>query len=330
MRSGNFDRRRLGRRPPVGAPLWVVLVTIKLSLRQAFATKAASGILAMRRYDPKRDYIMTRSGSSQDDNKLPSTRAFAWYGLAVILVASYVNSYDIWRWLNASIGSSSANVAPFIITATALAVAFSIARRGREWPSPAFVLGAAIALGALFLTNPDFPAKRIHVPQYMLLSLVLRRALFHGAIPEPALTGLSVAMAALFGIHDEFLQGFHPDRNFGLRDIGVNTLGALSGGPLASGFGLFVNGKARAAQTGTSFAVTIIAMTAATLLLVAPMEAYRGQTIPPWTFMPLLAACCVWALLPARRPYALPWHIAGLLAISLILYPLASHAIRFY
>lgn len=268
---------------------------------------------------------MPRFASGRDDNEQPTIRALPWYGFAVILVAVYVNTYDIWRWLIANAGNSAASVSPFAITATALAIAFLFARRGGSWP--AFVLGAAIALGALFLTDPDYPAKRIHVPQYMLLSLVLRRALFHSATPEPALTGLSVAMAALLGIHDEFLQGFHPDRGFGLRDIGVNALGALSGGLLAKGR-LFVKAKAAAPDTGKPFLVTVIAMGMAAMLLIAPMEAYRGQTIPIWTIMPLLAACCVWALLPGRRP--LPWRIAGLLAASLVLYPLASHAIRFY
>jgi hypothetical protein len=269
---------------------------------------------------------MPRSDFGRDDNEQPTIPALPWYGFAVILVAVYVNTYDIWRWLIANAGNSAASVSPFAITATALAIAFLFARRGGAWP--ALVLGAAIALGALFLTDPDYPAKRIHIPQYMLLSLVLRRALFHSATPEPALTGLSVAMAALLGIHDEFLQGFHPDRSFGLRDIGVNALGVLSGGLLANGLGLFVNGRAAAWDTGKPFLVTVIAMSMAAMLFIAPMEAYRGQTIPIWTIMPLLAACCVWALLPGRRP--LPWRIAGLLAASLVLYPMASHAIRFY
>ncbi len=268
---------------------------------------------------------MPRFASARDDNEQPTLRALPWYGFAVILVAVYVNTYDIWRWLIASAGNSAASVSPFAITATALAIAFLFARRGGAWP--ALVVGAAIAIGALFLTDPEYPAKRIHIPQYMLLSLVLRRALFHGAVPEPALTGLSVAMAALLGIHDEFLQGFHPDRNFGLRDIGVNALGALSGGLLANGR-LSVNGRAAARDTGVPFLATVIAMSMAAMLFIAPMEAYRGQTIPIWTIMPMLAACCVWALLPGRRP--LPWRIAGLLAASLVLYPMASHAIRFY
>jgi hypothetical protein len=271
---------------------------------------------------------MTRFAFGQDNFEQRSMRALAWYGLGVVLIAVYVNTFDIWRWLNSSIGNSAANVSPFAITAAGLAIAFLIARRGGAWPSPAFVLGAAIALGALFLTDPDYPAKRIHVPQYMLLSLVLRRALFHGAVPEPTLTGLSVAMAALGGIHDEFLQGFHPERGFGLRDIGVNALGALSGGLLAHGFRLFVTNTPKAGTSGTPFRATVIAMTVAVLLLIAPMEAYRGLPIPAWTVMPLLAACCAWALLDARPPP--PWRIAGLLALSLVLYPPASHAIRFY
>lgn len=277
---------------------------------------------------------MTRFAAGRDEINQPTIRALAWYGLAFVLVAAYVNTFDIWRWLVASVGQSTANVTPFLITATALAtalaIAFRAARRDGGWPSPLLVIGAAIAIGALFLTDPAFPAKRIHVPQYMLLSLVLRRALFHGGLPEPSLTGLSVAMAALLGIHEEFLQGFHPDRGFGLRDIGINAFGALAGGLLASGFRLFATGAARTESLGAPVRIAAVALTIAVLLLIAPMEAYRGQTIPSWTIMPLLAAGCVWALLATRRPPPLPWRIAGLLVLSLILYPMASHAIRFY
>jgi len=273
---------------------------------------------------------MTRFASGRNSDEHSPIRALAWYGFAVILVVIYVNTYDIWRLLVANIGHSAANVSPFAITATALAAAYLIARRGGAWPPPVFILGVAVALGALFLTDPDYPAKRIHVPQYIVLSLVLRRALYHGAVPEPTLTGLSVAMAALGGIHDEFLQGFHPDRNFGLRDIGINALGALSGGLLAKGLGLFAGDGARTGGTGAPPLAATIAIAVAVLLLIAPLAAYRGQAIPLWTIMPLLAACCAWALLPARRPAALPWRIAGMAAVALVLYPLASHAIRFY
>ncbi|MDP7172068.1 MAG: VanZ family protein [Alphaproteobacteria bacterium] len=92
---------------------------------------------------------------------------------------------------------------------------------------------ATLALAGLLFADPAFPAKRVHVFQYALLALVVRRGLASRLDGVP-LMAMSALVAALLGVHDELIQGLRPERYFSLTDILVNTVSASAGGCLGT------------------------------------------------------------------------------------------------
>lgn len=166
-------------------------------------------------------------------------RSWAHYLLAAVLVGLFVNTFDLWVWLLNALGASRATLVPIAVAGAVLAwIAVEAWRRPGGYVPWALAAAAALVVWGLLLPDSQFPAKRIHVPQYVLLALVLRRGLAAhvqggGLLVAGALAG------ALFGLHDELLQGLHPRRTFGLADLEVNAIGALAGSLAGHGLGLF-------------------------------------------------------------------------------------------
>lgn len=162
------------------------------------------------------------------------------YLLAAVLVALFVNTFDLWVWLLVVLGPERAMLVPFAVAAGVLAwIAVEAWRRRRDGFVPWALVGAAVLmLWGLALPDPQFPAKRIHIPQYILLALVIRRGLA-AHIEGGALLLVTVLAGALFGLHDELLQGLHPRRTFGVADLEVNAIGALAGSLIGHGLRLF-------------------------------------------------------------------------------------------
>ncbi|UEM21794.1 VanZ family protein [Skermanella mucosa] len=251
------------------------------------------------------------------------------YPAAALLVILYVNTFEIWGMLVGALGGERAGLVPFAALVAALGcVPWLVRGRGPTRLRPGAVMAAAalIALG-LLITDPAFPAKRIHVPQYLLLALVLRRAL-SDHVGGAALTGTAVLFALLFGIHDEMLQGLHPNRTYGLRDMAVNGVSGAAGALLAAGIGLWT-GPAVPFRPDRRTATAAAALAGAVLFLVLQLVDHRGMPPPVWLGLPVLAAGL--ALLAAARATAsgpAVGHAATALAwitLPLALYPVMPH-----
>lgn len=162
------------------------------------------------------------------------------YLLAAALVALFVNTFDLWVWLLKVLGPERAMLVPFAVAGGVFLWIAAEAWRRRRDGFVAWALGgaAALALLGLALPDPQFPAKRIHIPQYILLALVIRRGLAPH-IEGGALVAMTALAGALFGLHDELLQGLHPRRTFGIADLEVNAIGALAGSLIGHGLSLF-------------------------------------------------------------------------------------------
>jgi hypothetical protein len=154
-------------------------------------------------------------------------RIAAWHALAALLVLAFAHTFELWRWLAATLGHGGAAAMP-IGLAVALTGAFAaiLVKRGAvDWR--VLIFAAACAALGLLSTDPQFPAKRIHVPQYALLAALLRLAL-----PDCAgwtRTLGAAILASLYGVHDEFVQGLMATRSYGIADMITNALGALAG-----------------------------------------------------------------------------------------------------
>ena len=157
--------------------------------------------------------------------------------LAIGLVPLFLETFVIWQWLQPILPPPALEWLPIGLAAGlavgVLAWSVSVVGRGLVTDSPWrrlawLVVGLASAVAALQLTDPDFPAKKVHLFQYALLALIVRRA-YGTRVSGLTLTVASIITAGVLGVHDELLQGLHPQRQFGVVDILVNALSAAAG-----------------------------------------------------------------------------------------------------
>jgi len=112
----------------------------------------------------------------------------------------------------------------FVFGAAYILLGFRLKRGLR---SLAFFLPAALLTGLIVFIEPN-PNKHIHVPEYVLMAWLVYAALavdYRGR----GLAALVLACAAMLGVVDELLQGLHPQRFYGLWDMGINALAGLIG-----------------------------------------------------------------------------------------------------
>ena len=251
------------------------------------------------------------------------------YPAAALLVVLYVNTFEIWGMLVGFLGGERAGLVPFAALLGALGcLPWLVRGRGRIGLRPgALIAAAALIAFGLLIADPAFPAKRIHVPQYLLLALVLRRAL-SDHVGGGALTGTAVLFTLLFGIHDEMLQGLHPNRTYGLRDMAVNGVSGAAGALLAAGIGLWT-GPAVPFRPDRRTGAAAAVLACAVLFLVLHLVDHRGTSPPVWLGLPVVATGL--ALLAAGRAAAASpavRHAATAFAwitLPLALYPVMPH-----
>lgn len=234
-------------------------------------------------------------------------RSLPYYMLATLLVAVYVSLNPVWMRLVATMGHGTAHAAPVVILLLILLLGVILAgwayghTMRPNWKL--LLVGVVFALVGLALTDASYPAKRIHVAEYLLLAVVVRRALsYHlSGIPLSVFTALTTMLC---GVHDELIQGLHPNRTYGLTDCMVNGTGALAGALMTHALGLFDN-CANAGKVTTLQANNILAcgMTFSGLvLLLCALPAFRDLSIPLWTTVPLLAGSLAWLVTEVLAP----------------------------
>lgn len=257
------------------------------------------------------------------------------YPMAALLVIAYVNTFELWALLVRSIGPEQAALVPFATLATGLGLMgwWIILRRGAIGMRPVLlIMSLALALLGLALTDPAYPAKRIHVPQYILLALVLRRAL-SDHVGGATLNAATMVVTLIFGIHDEMLQGLHPSRTYGLRDIVVNGTAGASGALAAAGIGLWrgPSGPLRfPVRIGVALTVQAVALTFLVMTLMRYVEVNPVDAPPPaWAGAPLaIGGITLMALFRSGSPSPGAHHIRMVIAwttLSLVLYPVIPH-----
>lgn len=262
-----------------------------------------------------------------------------WYAAAILLVACYPNTFAVWQGISFRLGPTGAAILPFAATATVFLgaiiyiahrqispgrSALSSNRRGQLYVAA----GAMIAVAGIFATDPNFPAKRIHIPQYFVLALVIHRALSFD-LPTQWIFPGAVLLTAILGIHDELIQGLLPTRTFGLRDIGVNALGALSGGVVGAGLSLFATPVIKDFPIPNNLTrMGIGAVVIGLVLMLAPLEYFRDTPVPVWTTLPLFAGGFALSLLSWRDPFSRtrPYAAFILITMTLPVYLLSTHA----
>ena len=231
--------------------------------------------------------------------------------MAVFLVIAYVNTFVIWQTISHVTASGFRDAIPFLVIGLLAAMigAFAVirSRQTRDAIDWKFILAAlAVALIGLASTDPAFPAKRIHVPQYMILMFVLSFS-----VPKRLRTHRTLLFAflatALYGVHDEFIQGLHQSRTFGVRDMFINLCGAGAGALAVRAFTPAVAVPAGDVGAGggissVGFAIALVVI--GVMLFAYAATGFRHDLLAYWTVLPALAGAVALALALERLPLA--------------------------
>lgn len=271
-----------------------------------------------------------------EDQLRPGWQLLLLHCLCFLLVMGYVNMFQFWAWLSSAMGHGLlTKLLPILVTLVVLlfiAVRF-IQRVNRGYRIEFVFLGLGIvaAFLALAIPDPDVPIKRIHVAEYIVLAFVVRYVLSH-RLQGVQLLMFTALVTALYGVHDEMLQGLHPLRYYGWRDMTVNAMAGLSGAMLAHGLLCFarpeVNSTGEISRITPGRIVLFGCLLAAVVWQVAYLFLYRDDIRVLLAIMPV-AVCAglvggmdretVLSSLAHHGLQAVYWLSLGLLA-----YPLAA------
>ena len=205
--------------------------------------------------------------------------------LWLLVVLLYSHSIVLWHLLVGSFGKSIAGGAPVALAGLLIALLAIGGRReitGMSWPWAASA--AAVFVAGLLSTDPAYPAKRIHVPEYFALTLLVYWSC-RPHLSRPLAVWGAVALTVSLGGVDEILQGAMASRTFGLPDVGTNALGALSAG---LGLQSLTSGVAVKRPDRATFVYAGMLLSGLALLLLGA-NAYKGSEMPVWIYLPALS-----------------------------------------
>jgi len=250
--------------------------------------------------------------------------------LPIIITLSFQNGVDVWRNLSARMDD---HLAVFFTTLLLVAV-FLIWTKWIELDLKKLLCKQAVFIVLLLTTlfwipDPQFAAKKIHIPEYIFIALLCRWALTPFFQNSRYLSLASFLMVVFLGIHDEVLQGFHPERYFGYIDIVVNIGSGVVGCWL--GDRLLARDQKMAWSVGPQFYLFLSYCAIATILFLSILWRYKGLYIPAWTILPYCG--CVLALLVSPRPVFLKrdtyliFNLFVFSSLSLGLYLVGGHAL---
>lgn len=264
------------------------------------------------------------------------------YTVCMILLLLYVNMFPVWKFFSTRWGAEVFILMPVGVSVCTIIVIVGLSCllqkntrvSVRKLP---IIIGILLCLLALLIPDPQFPVKRIHVAEYVLLSLMVRWTM------SLRLKGLellifSAFFVSLLGVHDELLQGLHPARTYGLRDMAVNTLSGFGGALIWHGLHFFTSKSLPSSPKDFSkdrLSILYVGwLLICVLAFILPVVLYRGGAIPFWPAMPLIGAMVLFYL-NADQCMASWKHGVGALSVAsfaLIIYPIVTHgeALVFY
>lgn len=226
------------------------------------------------------------------------------YGLCCLLVVIFTNSYPLWRSVSDLLGNW-ADQLPLVamiagLVALPLLVRIRLPQKIPVKIKTGWLFAACLfCIMAFFLPDPKFPVKRIHVAEYLLLAFLVRYTLSL-SVGTGNLFWFTCIITALFGVHDEMLQGLHPLRTYGVRDICVNSLAGVAGACAGEIFsrpciGDQVHCKSDRYNNVKHWLPVLLILSISLIMFIVPLQFYRKSVIPLWLLAPL-AGCITAAM----------------------------------
>jgi hypothetical protein len=145
-----------------------------------------------------------------------------------IYTAALSHVVIVFREIERHVTSRFANNIPFFIIAF-LAVIYALICLKKERAARGVVVLTAAALIVLLITFFEAnPNKYIHIPEYVLMTWILYLALAIDYRGRGILL-LVLICAAMLGVVDELIQGIHPQRTFGWKDMTIDSASSVVG-----------------------------------------------------------------------------------------------------
>jgi len=146
----------------------------------------------------------------------------------------------IWDRLRDHTEGAIAHLGIAVIAALALGLADRVRRAvgRRAWEPYAVLAVVFVAYGYLLARFSTFPAERLHLVEYGLVSVFLVRALRLDLPPRTAYLA-SLVLTTVVGFGDECIQWALPQRFFELKDVQLNAISGALGLAIAR-FALFI------------------------------------------------------------------------------------------
>jgi hypothetical protein len=245
-------------------------------------------------------------------------------------------AFDLFDSLR-TLGIPAWSVAAGVIVLGALVIVMAtpeLRRPGDIKTKAAFATAIIPLLGAAALiVDARYPAKFIHLPEYLLLGWAIAKLLAPG-LPIRTVLPCTVALLAASALVDENIQGYMAERSFGLRDIAVDMIAGLAGAMAA-----MIGHRDAHPMTRNEHLVLITAwapVLAAALFAAYASSRFAALYLPPALFV--LAPLCIAAfasfasasILPADRSRSPAVTPLCLLLGCMALAPLAVHGVRLF
>ena len=260
--------------------------------------------------------------------KRSQIESLGYCSLAAALMVIFMQTIGLWRWLTEELGKTGAMVVPFVVAVVVFGVALAIRLYTGRSLRPRWsylIVAAVVSTIALYIPDPQFPAKRIHVAEFLLLAFLIRRGFCRWTDGIPLIT-LTAICGIVLGAHDELLQGLHPDRYFGHTDILVDGLAAIAGALAGHGLKLYDNIPRRKVDWISPPLWALVLVAAGFIAFLFPLPTFQELPLPLWTLVPLSITALMWYVLDrTSRLIGDPASIIVWLVFLMISYPILTH-----
>jgi len=178
--------------------------------------------------------IEHRNSEEENAKRLIRRRAWIYVGSMMLCILLTLPTTPIlWKWAIDTFGSGINYIAYLVFFFAFLCLCFLTIRRQAETRVKCFLILSVFVLlyYCLLKYQCRFPAERLHLAEYGILSYLLYVA-FRMDFQEGKAYALGFITASGFGLFDELIQFILPNRVFEIRDVLTNIM--------AAGLGLLV------------------------------------------------------------------------------------------
>ncbi len=157
-----------------------------------------------------------------------TVRQFLYWALVCAYIVILPETIVIYKKISANFAPGLVGKIPVVVTLSFLILYIAKAYTAKKPMRSSLVLMACVLIYFYAVYLVPYPNKHIHIPEYILLSWLVYIAI------SPSYSGKGILLlvfiiSSFLGCIDEIIQGLHPERFYGLKDMVINSLSALIG-----------------------------------------------------------------------------------------------------